>query len=358
MALLVEGSPWWCDAAAEVAFAANRIGRAGDVAEVAGRLASLAGAEERPSDALAIALLRVTAIVLYGRRDELADLLLPRVHAWAEAGGARTVSLRARLHVVRAYLGLRHGDAGTGLTELTAARDLYLQIGHRRQVVNQQSAMGHALSMFGRFGEAASLLSATADLAASLGLRHEVATARYLAVRPLVRSERTADAIEAATDAVAMFEQLSDPYFVVWARAYLAEGHLAAGALELAERETELAIAAEANPIALPFLRALRARIRLGEGRPAEAVAELERLGPEVDPAHVFESGELEVRLVHAEALLAAGEREAATAAVATGRARLDEVAARIADPGLRESFLTRVPEHVRLAALHAELCR
>jgi hypothetical protein len=58
------------------------------------------------------------------------------------------------------------------------------------------------------------------------------------------------------------------------------------------------------------------------------------------------------VRLVHAEALHAAGEHEAARGAIESARARLRARAARIDDPSFRQSFLEDVPEHARTLAL------
>jgi hypothetical protein len=54
------------------------------------------------------------------------------------------------------------------------------------------------------------------------------------------------------------------------------------------------------------------------------------------------------LRVVHAESLAAAGEEEAARAAIAEARDHLFEQAATIGDVDFRRSFLENVPENAR----------
>jgi eukaryotic-like serine/threonine-protein kinase len=61
------------------------------------------------------------------------------------------------------------------------------------------------------------------------------------------------------------------------------------------------------------------------------------------------------VRLVHAEALAACGERDAAREVLRAARARLDESATKIGDAALRDHFLRRVPDHARTLELADE---
>lgn len=57
-------------------------------------------------------------------------------------------------------------------------------------------------------------------------------------------------------------------------------------------------------------------------------------------------------RLIHAEALEAAGEHEASRAAMEEARARLLATAQKIGVPEIRRRFLEDVPEHARTLAL------
>ncbi|WP_437517463.1 hypothetical protein [Sorangium sp. So ce1099] len=61
------------------------------------------------------------------------------------------------------------------------------------------------------------------------------------------------------------------------------------------------------------------------------------------------------IRLVHVEALTAAGEHEAARAALAVARRRLLATAARISAPDLRRSFLEDVTDNARTLRLAEE---
>jgi hypothetical protein len=67
------------------------------------------------------------------------------------------------------------------------------------------------------------------------------------------------------------------------------------------------------------------------------------------------EEGEMQIRLVHAEALAAAGDRKAARAALALAHRRLLEQAATFEEDRLRGLYLERVPEHVKVLRLAEE---
>ena len=58
------------------------------------------------------------------------------------------------------------------------------------------------------------------------------------------------------------------------------------------------------------------------------------------------------VRLAHAEALHATGDRDAAQRAIADARTHVLAIAGKIHDPAYRQRFLDNVPENVRTLAL------
>ncbi|XXT24263.1 protein kinase [Sorangium sp. So ce429] len=94
---------------------------------------------------------------------------------------------------------------------------------------------------------------------------------------------------------------------------------------------------------------------RLAGGRTAEALAAArEAMGAE-EPPPVRAFHEPFIRLVHVEALTAAGEHEAARAALAVARRRLLATAARISAPDLRRSFLEDVTDNARTLRLAEE---
>ncbi len=100
---------------------------------------------------------------------------------------------------------------------------------------------------------------------------------------------------------------------------------------------------------------AMLAHIALLGGKSAEALefaAEATRLMEELGG---LDEGESRVRLIHAMALEAVGERDQARAKIAAARDRLLERAEKIDRPQWRRSFLENVPEHARTFEL-AEL--
>ncbi|WP_437815179.1 serine/threonine-protein kinase [Sorangium sp. So ce1078] len=126
------------------------------------------------------------------------------------------------------------------------------------------------------------------------------------------------------------------------------------GDLVAAEREAALGIE-RARTSATDSISGLceLARVRLGQGRAAEAAA----LARESAAARARTYGTAhlaldDLALVHVEALLVAGATEEARATLASVRAKLLAQADEIPDPELRRSFLQAVPAHVRLLEL------
>jgi eukaryotic-like serine/threonine-protein kinase len=132
----------------------------------------------------------------------------------------------------------------------------------------------------------------------------------------------------------------------------LAEALRRMGDLVAAEREIEAALA-PAMPLEAPGVLATLARLRLAQDRAAEALVAAEDAMARytaMGACGLFRAAF--VRLAHAEALHATGAHDAAHAAIAQARARVLAIAARIADPGYRASFLAQVPENARTLTL------
>jgi hypothetical protein len=93
--------------------------------------------------------------------------------------------------------------------------------------------------------------------------------------------------------------------------------------------------------------------IRLAQGRVAEALGVADEAMAKYNA--MASSGFFRaafVRLAHAEALEAAGDHAAATAAIRAAREYVLAVADRIQDPRYRKSFLEQVPENARILTL------
>ena len=125
--------------------------------------------------------------------------------------------------------------------------------------------------------------------------------------------------------------------------------------LEGAEREIQAALESIAMgvPLDVPAALSTLCWVRLAQGRVAEALGVA---GEAVDKYSAMRTCGFfrvaSVRLVHAEALDAAGDHAAAHAAIGVARDGVLAAADRIHDPRYRTSFLENVPENARIVTL------
>jgi hypothetical protein len=121
--------------------------------------------------------------------------------------------------------------------------------------------------------------------------------------------------------------------------------------------EAALALLGVAGRIDIPGALATKAALRLARGKSDEALAAAEegmaRYAAMGMCSHFFRGAFLQ--LVHVESLEANGRHDEARAALAKARDRLLAIAAKIADPAHRKSFLEDVPENHRTLALARE---
>ena len=124
------------------------------------------------------------------------------------------------------------------------------------------------------------------------------------------------------------------------------------GDLDGADREIQAALAM-AVPLEHPGVLATLSVLRRAQGRAGEALAAAEDAVARclaMGGCGMFRGAF--VRLAHAEALHATGDREAARRAIADARTHLLATADKLPDPTYRQSFLDNVPENARTLAL------
>lgn len=137
------------------------------------------------------------------------------------------------------------------------------------------------------------------------------------------------------------------------ARVYLAEILDLVGDTAAAEAEARAALAVLEAPFpARALALGMLARLQLAKGLIGEALSNAAAAAALLEVPAGVEEGEMLVRVTHAEALAAAGRREAAHAAIADARDRLIARADRLHDQNLRASFLRQVPENARVLEL------
>ena len=110
--------------------------------------------------------------------------------------------------------------------------------------------------------------------------------------------------------------------------------------------------ALNAFPPLLPRGLATKAGIQLAQGRVAEASENADWSIVLLREQGEIEDGEMLIRLVHAETLIARGKGDEVRTVLVQARARIREVAGKISDPVLCQSFLEGVPENARTLAL------
>ncbi len=367
--LLRSGSEAWFSAAAEVGLAEGRLGDVEGLGVLKDRLLALGLDTQSPASAI-IAWARTSAQLLLAGEREVAEGLFAHIESVAPAF-ASDPSLSARLALIRAMRALFAGDAGGYRQHTTEAAEAFLRAGDQRAACMQRASVGYASLGLGDHGYAVDVLRESLATARRMGLRSVAAYAQHnfgLALALLAsegpdteaRAIALRDALKNESEALEALEKQGDSRLALSARLYRARIQLLRGEVARAAEDVRWALkwlderpdeARRALPLR-PLALGVAAQVALTEGdavtaraRAMEAIALVKQLG------HV-EEGEGLVRLVVAEALAAAGEREAAESALDEAARVIVARAEKIADPSLRRNFLDRVPEHRRTREL------
>jgi tetratricopeptide (TPR) repeat protein len=251
-------------------------------------------------------------------------------------------------------LGLRsshaYDDPWNGLQHGDAIRPVFEAIGGQLNFVNMQLVRGMNQWYLGALASAAQTLEGIPAADSAIGMASSL--------RRFSLSWLYADC-GALDQACALASQLAESGRARDSRQEEARGRWALaevlrrrGDLAAAEREAGVALKMT-MPLEYPGVLATLGGLRLAQGRAAEALAAAEEAmacDAAMGGCGMFRGAF--VRLAHAEALHATGAHDAAIRAIAQARARLLAIADKIADPGYKASFLSRVPENARTLAL------
>ena len=252
------------------------------------------------------------------------------------------------------------GDPGLlyDLPKLTVP--VFERTGDLRAACQDRGLAGFACVELGAYGRAEEALRDVVAVSDRMGLLNIAFTARQNLGLALHRLGKLEDAAAAQAAAAAHFSSVGNRRMEGASLSYLAAVTLAAGDPDAAEAHARraLRIACDSPPLPLNEAEALSflARIRLVQQRWDEAQTAAARADALVEASGGIDGGEALIRLVHAEALAAAGAAAAARAVVARAAQRVRDRAAKIADPELRASFLENVEENrrtLRLADSH-----
>jgi tetratricopeptide (TPR) repeat protein len=309
--------------------------------------------EPSPDAIIPITLALINGVLVLDAWGQLGDAeaILKRSHAIVDPIAARepiAAGLLGAIHGIRdAYA---HDDPWAGLTQARVARALCKEANHQRGVAISQSYVGMNLWFLGALPLAKGELSGIARADDELGvvLRSQSLIGVLLDQGAIEEAHELADRLVKST---AARRHRRDEGHGRWA---LAEVLRRQGRWGDAEREARAALELLATvPLDQIAATATLAAIVLSDGRAEQALSAAREAMEQyatIGACGFFRGAFL--RLVHAEALHAVGDREAARAAIGEARARLFTNAEKIGDAALRRSFLEDVPENARTLEL------
>ncbi len=350
--------PWggaeWLRARGQAIIAAAKRGSL-DVVEEQVRQVEAAASSEDPDvrSARIICLSWAASYLIFGARHAVADPLMAMIGKLAEADAVLDPQALALLQQVRALRASSAGDLGRCLTGLESALQAFEQAGDVRNACTVRTNLGYVYCELGDFQRAEAALRQAFLASERMGLHEVSAGVMHNLGRVLGFGKELAEAERLERAAVEAFCRQGERRLEGAARIYLADILTSAGDLEGAAREAGAAVEtlAVAPSLQVAALAAL-ARARLACGDVGDGLAAARRAYEALERLGEIEEGESAVRWTYAEALRAAGDDEAAQAALAVARQRLLALAERIADLGWRDRFLHEVPINAKILSL------
>jgi tetratricopeptide (TPR) repeat protein len=256
--------------------------------------------------------------------------------------------LVGRAETMKAHMARVSGKPAQALAYVRQAAEFYESIGNRRAACEALGNLGMALGETGQFELAEDCMRRLLATAQKMDLKFMIGGALLNLTYFLGYLGRLGEAKSVGEQALAATTTQGDRRFQGYAEAYLSRTEYLAGDYPAAERFARAAIATwERVPSPRPFGLALIARALVAQSRGAHT--QFKSLG-------AVEEGESTIFLALAECLLAAGDQRAAKQILEETAKQVLAQAETIEDPAIRESFLTRFPEHRRIFELRGQL--
>jgi len=238
-------------------------------------------------------------------------------------------------------------DIGARVELAEQAARAFERVGDLRNACLQLTSRGFGLNELGAFALAESALRQAVDIAGFMGLTNATATAQAQLGRALARQGRGEEATRVLESAIVGFERQGNTRLEGVARSTLAWWQLTQGLIGQAEvQATRSVTLLDGVPPLLVGAEATLAGVLLAREQPKEALAHARVATDWADRLGSVPTGEGLARQMLVEALLATEQPEEAQKARERAHARLDERAAAIADPKLKQAFLHNVREH------------
>jgi eukaryotic-like serine/threonine-protein kinase len=339
-----ESAPWLA-ALSEVAVASSKLGDVGRIVELSRALLERGEDSADSNAAYIIAATRTATYLFFAGRLEDGEALLARVERLARA--SEDPNVEAWKHVALATRAEFAGDPAQYLEHTAAASQSFARAEDLRGACTQRLNVGYASLEMGAFREAEDALREATIAAERMGLLNLVATAKHNLGRAVAYRGAYGLAAQIETEAVSSFEAQGDLRMAGASRMYLAQVHAAEKEYAAAAREARLAVAQlEKSPPVRVYAVATLASVLLAQGERGEALQQATAAMADLTLLGGIEEGESFVRLVHAKALAACGDRQSAAVAIVASRDRLLARAKRIGDATQRATFLRAIPEN------------
>jgi tetratricopeptide (TPR) repeat protein len=351
MRLAAPGSAPWAQAAPAKLIIALGQGR---IDEFMGQLHLLQSVDPAP-DAVGTVLFGLSAgafILDGGGRFDLSEGIVTRQREIIASLTEPNPLARAWLNMTAAYReAWHHEDPWLGYRCAKESLNGFLEVGHLRSVALAQVLMGMNLWFLGALPEAERALRETLHVDdEDIGLT--ASTRRVSLVLVLADAGALDEARVEAGRALAAGRKSGLPADEGRGRWLVAEVARRAGELDLAATEAAASIELlSMAPLDQAAATATLAAIHLAAGRTEGALTMAKVAISRYEATRGFGYRGTFARLVHAQALEAAGETEAAATAFEAARKHVAEAAAKIDDAAYRKLFVEAVPENAALLA-------
>ncbi len=339
---------------AALALSVSVSGRLGESEPIA-RAVREVRAELHPDPAEAVMVLSesVTAWLRVGRPGEARTSLRDVDRFVAQCGADLEPTTRGYAASAHAASSMAGGAVFDALEHWAEAANAFRDVGNMRRSCVCLGEAARARIRIGDVIGAQDTLDQAMDEALRVGLPHTEALLACLLGNALGRQGHFQAAQENLRRAIRCFRALRDRRGEAVARVYMAANFRGAGAPEEADEQIHKAIRlAREFPTVLAPALAVSARVDLQLGRVNEAVAKAEEAKTILGRLGHIEEGETTVLLIYALCMHEMGRFPLARSAIIQARDQILAEAQRLRDPGLRSSFLVRVPENARVLSL------
>ena len=343
------GSAMWCQGLAVLAIALGKRGERAAFVALAERALAVpppVGHERAYASAIA-------TFVSFALRFHLVVLVVALMERVKALEASKDPGVVAHALNARSWFAMFDGDFSACLAfdrEVVMRFDL---AGDLRSRCRETTSIGYDLMILGDYELAEKAFRAALAMSTRLGVTRVVFLAKQHLSPTALQLGRVPEAVRFAKEALEIAERGGDKFATANVRTYLAMALAARGDNPSAVHQLTLAVGEVADiPTGSVLPETELARIYLRAGDVESALVHATKAMDIVNATGPAEEGDAGVRLLHAEALRAAGKVGASAAAIASALERLKERAGRISDPALQRSFLERVPDHARTVRL------